>query len=153
MQRAVLNYVRNEWLYWVIAIVFALGLLVASAPKVEAKPILQKTVDTVQFYHDVDANTWYMKYQDYVTDMEESYDDIKVVWHGMYHNSPLILIAGQEGSMCEMSFRLYWFLPDGEVRQAKDFGTCYSKDVKVLIDKGFVVIQFDNFTKRVPLTQ
>lgn len=151
VQNAVRSYVRKEWIYWVAAIIGTLALLMLTAPGAEAKPVLAKTVDTVQFYRDVDANTWYMKYKDDVTDMEETFDDIKVVWHGTYQNQPIILIAGQQGSACQMNFQLYWFKKDGEVKQAKDFGTCYAPNTTVKIDGQFVIINFGDFIKRVPL--
>lgn len=151
VQNAVRGYIRNEWIYWVIAIVATLALLVLSAPGAEAKPILQKTVDTVQFYQDTEQQTWFMKYHDDITDMEENFASIKVIWHGTYRNTPLVLIAGDQGDMCKMNFQLYWFLSSGEVRQAKGFGICNAQNVKVEIDGKFVIINFDGMIKRVPL--
>ena len=152
MQQAVRNYINDNWKFWIIAIVATLAVLILGGiSDAHAKPVLQKTVDSVQFYHDEQANTWYMKYKDYVTDMEESFDDIKVVWHGTYRNQPIILIAGQQGSMCEQDFQLYWFKKDGEVKQAKGFGTCYAPNTTVKIEGQFVIINFGDFIKRVPL--
>lgn len=150
MQR-LFNYIANEWVYWFVAIVASIGFLIVSAPSSFAKPVLKDHAGEVQFYQDWDRNTWYMLYHGNVTDMEESYDAIKVIWQGKYQGSPLVLIAGQEGRMCEMSFRLFWYLPSGEVKQAKDFGTCYAKNVTVEISDGYVVITFDGKSKRVPL--
>lgn len=152
MQQAVRNYVNDNWKFWILAIVGAIAVLVLGGiGDADAKPVLRKTVDTVQFYQDTDARTWYMKYRDYVTDMEENFDDIKVAWHGTYSNQPLILISGNQGFECKTDYQLYWFLANGDVRQAKDFGTCNARVESVTIENGYVVIQFDTFRKRVPL--
>jgi hypothetical protein len=82
--------------------------------------------------------------------MDENYDSIKVVWHGTYSNTPLVLIAGNEQG-CPMDYQLFWFLNNGDVRQAKGFGTCEARVKNVTIEDGYVVIQFDTFRKRVPL--
>lgn len=150
VQNAVRSYIRNEWIYWVLAIITAISLLILTAPGAEAKPVLMKTVDTVQFYQDTQQGTWFMEYHGNVTDMNENYDSIKVVWHGTYSNTPLVLIAGNQQD-CAMDYQLFWFLNNGDVRQAKGFGTCNARVKNVTIEDGFVVIQFDTFRKRVPL--
>lgn len=150
VQNAVRSYIRNEWIYWVVAVVATLALLMLSAPGAEAKPVLMKTVDTVKFYQDTQQGTWFMEYHGDVTDMNENYDSIKVVWHGTYSNTPLVLIAGNEQG-CSMDYQLFWFLNNGDVRQAKGFGTCDARVKNVTIEDGYVVIQFDTFRKRVPL--
>ena len=130
---------------------FALIFVMAMAQQVDAKPLLKAKAGQVEFLQDFDANTWFIKFGPIVQDMDESFDDIKVVWSGLYQGRPIVLIAGQQGSMCEQTYRLYWFRPDGSVALAKDFGTCFAKKVTVAVNSGMINITFDGKTKRVPL--
>ncbi|BAQ02543.1 hypothetical protein AVU38_gp015 [Ralstonia phage RSL2] len=152
MTEAVRNYVNDNWKFWILAIVGTIAVLILGGiGDADAKPVLRKTVDTVQFYQDREQGTWFMQYRDNVTDMEEDFKNIKVVWHGTYNNTPLILIAGEQDSQCPMNFQLYRFMRNGDVRQAKGFGTCNAQNVTVEIDGTYVIINFDGMTKRVPL--
>jgi hypothetical protein len=142
-------YIRSEWKYWVMAaLMFVfMGVLQQS----HAAPVLKYTVNGVQFYQDFDANTWYTKYHGKMFDLKETFDDISIKWKGQYKGDQLILIAGQEGRMCEMNFNLYRFKPSGEVRKYTNIPGCYAEKLSVAISGNTLVITLDGKSNRVPL--
>lgn len=148
--KSIQNYIRAEWKYWLaaVAVVFAMGCVNGA----EAKPVLKAEANGVQFYQDYDRNAWEVKYMGKTMDLDETFDEIKVIWKGRYKGQPVILVAGQEGRMCEMAFRLYAFDAEGWVKQTNTFGTmCYAQKVSVAISGGKVHITFDGKTQHVPL--
>lgn len=153
--KSIQNYIRNEWKYWLAAclIVITMGYVNGA----EARPVLKAQANGMQFYQDYDANTWTMRYNGLDVDLDETFDDIKVIWKGYYKNRPIVLIAGQQGQMCEMAFRLYWYNePDTKrwpVVPHSDYkvGPCYAKKISVSVTKDVAHITYDGKTRHVPL--
>lgn len=147
--KKVFEYISSEWKYWLAAIVIVVGM---SQPSLgEAKQVYRYQAGQFSFIQDEDYNAWYVKYGKTIMLLDQPFDDVKVIWHGKHKNTDIVLMAGQQGRMCEMNMRLYWSTPNGNIREDKDFKTCYARHVSAKIVGDVLVIKMDGVVKRVPL--
>lgn len=147
--KKVFEYINSEWKYWLAAIVIVVGM---SQPSLgEAKQVYRYQAGQFSFIQDEDYNAWYVKYGKTIMLLDQPFDDVKVIWHGKHNDTDIVLMAGQQGRMCEMNMRLYWSTPNGNIREDKDFKTCYARHVSAKIVGDVLVIKMDGVVKRVPL--
>lgn len=147
--KKIFAYISSEWKYWLAALVIAVGMGHSAA--VEAKQIYRYQAGQFSFLQDYDYNAWYVKHGRAILLIDEPFDDIKVIWHGSHKGTDLVLVAGQQGRMCEMNMRLYWTPPNGDIFEDKDFKTCYARNVSATIVGDTLIIKMDGVVKRVPL--
>lgn len=126
--KAVVTYIRAEWFYWISTAVFLFALSALNAAV--AAPSL--TVDGVKFTKDPSGQTWYARYGNRVSDLDEAFGSIRVMWSGAANKMPVMVISGDNGKSCKMDLRLVFVKPDGEVRSVGGFNTCETKSFFVV---------------------
>lgn len=120
---ATCSYVRNEWKYWVIAIVVIFAWAFANAA--QAAPEVKAQAEGVKIVKDLDQKKWYTLYDGHSAELHEAFDEVSIRWSGRLQGNPLLLISGRQGTKCDTFFRLLWLKPKGEFEMIKDFpGYC-----------------------------
>lgn len=124
------NYIHIEWKNWAAALLLVFAWCFTNTAV--AANTLKATAGSIGFYYDDDAYTWYAVYGKKIVPLEDSFDNLKVVWHGTVNNYPLVLVKGQQGHQCEMVFRMYWFRGDAKPEVIKNFKMCWAQHIEVI---------------------
>lgn len=148
------EYIKTNAIYWLCAlmVVITMGL----AQQADARPVLNQMVGSMSFYKDDQSNDWTIRYLGITTATDETFETLTVAWNQTYRGEPLVLMVGKLPG-CPYAYRLYWGQPNGDIRQAKGFGNCNSKEVGVTIKDGVLHLFFEGYLtnqdarKRVPL--
>lgn len=147
--KAIASYVSNEWKYWVLALLLTIGMGVMA--NTEARPVMKYNANGMEFHQDIEKNTWYARYENNVTNLGESFDDIRIIWKSKYAGTPVVLIAGQQGPMCEMTLRLYWYRTPIDLAVSKAFNTCFAQKFDVSIKGNIVTVKYDDKVQTIEL--
>jgi hypothetical protein len=139
--QAIQEYIRKEWYIWVGGFFAVLMWCFTNAAMADA--LLKAEAYDVGFYQDASTNKWYVANDTHISEIKENFDSVKVLWKGRLQNKPIVLISGQRGTLCPMTFRLYWIKDNGDFTEYRDFNTCYAKNVSVKLDQHFVQVTLD----------
>ena len=131
---------------------FAIIFVMAIAQQADAKPVLKAKAGSMESYQDLEKATWFLKFGPIFQDIEETFDNMEVVWSGSYNGKPIVLIAGTGSFMCPRDFRIYRIYDDGPVGAIGGIkAACDPKRVSVAINSGAIHLTFDGRTTRIPL--
>lgn len=131
---------------------FAIIFVMAIAQQADAKPVLKAKAGSMEFYQDLEKATWFLKFGPIFQDIEETFDNVEVVWSGSYNGKPIVLISGSGSFMCPRDFRIYRIYEDGSVGAIGGLKAgCTATRVSVAINSGAIHLTFDGRTTRIPL--
>lgn len=140
--KSIQDYIRKEWYVWIGALIAILMWCFTNAAMADA--LLKAEAYDVGFYQDASTGKWLIANDTHIAEIKDNFDSVKVLWKGRIKDKPIVLIAGQKGTICPMSFRMYWIKNNGDFTEYRDFNTCYAKNVDVQLDKYVLKVTLDH---------
>lgn len=125
-------------------IALALGVTSHAYAQSQTSDTVLKPVPGATFSHDTQRNNWAVTWMNKRHILPNaSWDTMTIHQVKSYGVSKIVLASGNAGRACEQEYRLYLFVPTGEVDEWRDFKTCYARKQSVTIKGDYITVTLD----------